>query len=127
MAGTTIFTGLLLTLIGAVGYFASDADNPVTALIPAFVGVPILLLGLAATKEACRKHAMHFAVMLSLLGFLAAGGRLAMVLVKGGGTTLGLSSLAAMAVVCLVFTALCVKSFIDVRKAREQSQQNSGA
>ena len=42
-------------------------------------------------------------------------------------STLGLSSLAAMAVVCLVFTALCVKSFIDVRKAREQSRQNSGA
>lgn len=125
MSGITIVSGILLVLIGAGGYFASESRS-VTALIPAFVGLPLLLLGLLAMKDSLRKHAMHFAAMLGVLGFLAAGGRLGMVLAKGGGSTLGIGSLAAMAVVCLVFTGLCVKSFIDVRKARERAAAGSG-
>ena len=57
---------------------------------------------------------------------LAAAGRLAMTLAQGKGSTLGRASLGGMTVVCLVFVGLCVKSFIDVRKAREAREQAGG-
>ena len=115
-----IGAGVALVLVGAVGYVLSEADSPVTALIPAAVGVLLVGCGLVArTSAAALKHAMHAAAVVGLLGFLAAAGRLAMVLVRGGGTTLGVASLAAMAVICAVFVGLCVKSFRDARKRRE--------
>jgi hypothetical protein len=79
MARFTILIGLLLTLVGVGSYFyalltVGDANGPSpTALIPAFAGVPILLLGCVALKESLRKHAMHIVALLALLGFPAPG------------------------------------------------------
>lgn len=116
---TTVVCGLLLIGVGIVGYTLSDADNPVTALIPAGWGILLALPGaVALAKESTRKHAMHVAAAIGLIGFLLAAGRLGMVLAKGGGSTLGQASLAAMALICLVFVVLCVKSFIDARRNR---------
>ena len=72
MARITIGVGSLLIILGLVGYFVlAEPDEAgaksITAMIPAFFGVPILLLGFVATKAALRKHAMHGAV---LLGFV---------------------------------------------------------
>ena len=115
-----IGAGIALCLVGAAGFLLSDADSPVTALIPAGVGVVLIVCGVVARSSAAAlKHGMHAAAVVGLLGFLAAAGRLAMVLVRGGGTTLGVSSLAAMAVICAVFVGLCVQSFRDARKRRE--------
>ena len=118
--------GIALILVGAAGYLLSDAASPVTALIPAAVGVLLIGCGLVArTSASALKHAMHVAAVVGLVGFLAAAGRLAMVLAKQAGdepppiSVLGVSSLAAMAVICAVFVALCVKSFRDARKRRE--------
>ena len=114
-----IGSGIALLLVGAVGYTLSD-DGSVTALIPAGVGALLIVCGLVArTSASALKHAMHAAAVVGLLGFLAAAGRLAMVLARGGGSTLGVASLAAMAVICAVFVGLCVKSFRDARKRRE--------
>ena len=116
---TAIVCGVLLIGVGIVGYTASEADNPVTALIPAAAGVLLALPGLiAVAKPVLRKHMMHAAAGIGLLGAVLAGGRLAMVLAKGGGSTLGTLSLAAMALICAVFVVLCVKSFIDARRNR---------
>ena len=118
---TAVVCGLLLIGVGILGYTLSDAENPVTALIPAGWGILLLIPALIAlAKESARKHAMHAAATVGLIGFLLAGGRLAMVLAKGGGSTLGQISLGAMAVICLVFVILCVKSFIDARRSRTQ-------
>ena len=84
-----------------------------TALIPAFVGIPILVLGLAALKESIRKHAMHGVSLLALLGFLLPAGRLSMKLVQGEHVkTTILVSLVLMAVLCGVLLAACVRSFV---------------
>jgi hypothetical protein len=41
-----------------------------TALIPAFFGLPLVILGVLALQEGWRKHAMHAAVVVGLIGFL---------------------------------------------------------
>lgn len=116
---TAVVCGLLLIGIGIVGYTISDADNPVTALIPAGWGLLLMVPGLVAlAKESTRKHAMHAAATIGLIGFVLAAGRLAMVLVRGGGSTLGQVSLAGMAIICLVFVILCVRSFTAARRSR---------
>ena len=121
-----IGSGIALIGVGAIGYVLSDAESPVTALIPAAVGLLLLICGLIArTSVGALKHAMHAAAAVGLLGFLAAAGRLAMVLEKQAGdepppiSYLGVGCLAAMAAICAVFVALCVKSFRDARKRRE--------
>jgi hypothetical protein len=82
-------------------------------LIPAFVGLPILLLGILACKESARKHAMHAAAALGLLGLLAAVGRIAM---AGLSFTPVGASLVIMVLLTGGFVLLCVKSFVDARR-----------
>ena len=67
MASTTILFGALLTLLGLSGYFLTGASSP-TALIPAIFGFLLLALGLLARSEPMRKHAMHAAATVALVG-----------------------------------------------------------
>ena len=73
-----IFGGIL-TLWGAFSYFAQSADPPsITALIPAFMGFPLLMLGLLSDyNPAIRHHFMHASMVMALLMALAGGLRLA--------------------------------------------------
>ena len=71
-----VIVGALLAIQG-VGFYAGTASKSVTALIPAFVGLPIAALGMLARKESVRKHAMHATAALAALGLLAAVGRIA--------------------------------------------------
>ncbi len=110
--------GTLLTLLGLGGYFGSGRAS-VTALIPAFFGIPVILCGVLAMREEARKHAMHVAAALGFLSLLASGVRLTMALAKGGGRPLAVGSLATMAILSLVFLALCVRSFVVARLRRK--------
>lgn len=119
MSLISIISGALLIAVGIAGYTLSEAESPVTALIPAGVGILLLLAGaIVQARPALRKHVMHVAATVGLLGFLAAAGRLGMVLAQGKGSALGRGSLAAMALICGVFLVLCIKSFIDARRNR---------
>ena len=114
-----IVCGALLIAVGVAGYTLAEADSSGTALIPAGVGILLLLSGaIAQMRPGTRKHVMHVAVTVGLLGFLAAAGRLAMVLAQGKGSTLARASGAAMALICGVFVVLCVRSFIAARRNR---------
>lgn len=118
MPSTAITSGILLILIGVFGYVFSivDGNHSVTALIPAAFGVLLALFGfLAKSKENLRKHLMHAAVLVGLLGFLIPAWRLASQ-ISNIKVSLAVLSQAAMAVVCLVFVILCVKSFVDARR-----------
>lgn len=122
MPNTAIWSGRILVLIGIVGYAWGYFNPPLsyTSLIPAAFGVVLMLLGhLSVMKDSMRKHLMHVAVTIGLLGFLAALGGLFR---KGLPTILsaGIVSEIAMAVVCLAFVVLCVRSFIAVRRARAE-------
>jgi len=121
MGPTTIVFGLVLIALGCNGYFNTGSENPsITALIPAFVGAGLVVLGTLALQERLRKHAMHVAAMVGVLGFLAAVGRLVSKLISTG-TLEGPAAMhtGLMAIVCGIFVGLCVKSFIDARRRRK--------
>lgn len=124
MAKMTIGFGLVLIVLGVAVFIGTGSHAP-TALIPAFFGVALGILGLLADTEDAKKRMtiMHIAVTIGLLGFLFPGIRAGMAVVKasGGGTLLrpvAVEEEAAMAVIMLVYVLLCVRSFIAARKAR---------
>ena len=117
MPAVTRLIGFLLIVLGLVGYFATGRAS-ITALIPAFFGAVFLILAMAARSESARKHVMHAAVALALLGALGGLGRIIPAI---GAGTLGRPAVLAqiaMTVILLVYVALGVRSFIEARKAR---------
>ena len=116
MASITILFGVLLTLLGLWGYFLTGTSS-VTALIPAIFGLPLLVLGFIARSESARKHAMHAAAAVALVGCAGALFSLVRTPVEPR-AAVAVFSQVAMAVLTAVFVGLCVKSFIDVWRAR---------
>ncbi len=120
MAKTTIGIGCLLIALGVGSYFGTGRAS-VTALIPAFVGLPLALLGAAALNDRLQKHAMHVAVVVGLLGFAGAARGFAKLpsILTGGEVERPVAVYVqiAMTLVCLVFVVLCVGSFIKARRS----------
>lgn len=120
MAKISIVFGLLLIVLGVGTYLAApEAQRSPTALIPSLAGILLTVLGAAALKPAIRKHAMHGAAMVGLLGFLASAGKFFSIVAKTGALpdTLKTIGMGGMMVLCLLFVVLCVKSFVDARRA----------
>jgi hypothetical protein len=123
MAKLTIGFGVVLILLGAWGFIGTGSTHP-TALIPAYFGLVLAWAGILANSEDAKRRMlwMHVAVTVGLLGFLGAGARVVVELVKAhGGPLADAVSVAvrfqiAMAVICLVFVGLCVRSFIAARR-----------
>jgi protein-S-isoprenylcysteine O-methyltransferase Ste14 len=116
MPNLTFLLGALLVVLGGYAYTESATRSPM-ALIPAVLGVLFAVLAFAAGREALRRHAMHAAAGLALLGVVAGLGPLGM-----GGTRrfppLMIYSTTAMSVLCAVFLAFAVRSFVAARRAR---------
>jgi uncharacterized membrane protein (DUF373 family) len=120
MTSTSIFCGAILILIGLAGYFFGGGPGPTsyTALIPAAFGIVLLLCGvIGAAKESLRKHVMHLAVAVALIGFILVVGRLVMRLNSFTLSAAVISQL-AMAIVCLIFVLAGVSSFSKARRER---------
>lgn len=123
MAIITIGLGAILSLIGLGAYI----NNPEswTALIPAFFGLPLLVLGLLARNERWHKHAMHAAAGIALLGFLGTiRGVLNVARMLSGEEIIRPRAAvvqAVMAVLLAVFLALCINSFVQARRNRATS------
>jgi hypothetical protein len=123
VAPITIVFSILLILLGG-GFFAGTGWSHVTALIPTFLGLPLLLLGVLGYKDNLRMHVMHGAALLGLLGFL--GGAImglpkVPVLLDGSAERpAAIVEQLLMALICAVFVGLCVRSFILARRARAQ-------
>ena len=121
MANTTIGFGAALIALGLIGYFATGRTSP-TALIPCGLGAVLIALGTIARNPLHRKHAMHGAVMIGLLGFLGAGRGLTKIVPLLSGEPVerpnAVIAQAVMALISLIFVALCIKSFIDARRNR---------
>lgn len=124
MPKLSVNLGILLIILGIFSYYISGAAS-ITALIPAFFGVVFSALGfLAAKKDAFRKHAMHAALLLAILGLGGSfGGLTSTIAYIGGGESperfMAAVSQAIMATLCILFLILGVKSFIDARKVKE--------
>jgi uncharacterized membrane protein len=117
MASTTRSFGIVLILLGLAGYLLTGRTS-VTALIPAFFGAVFVILALVARNEAARKHAMHAAVALALIGLLATLARVVPALAGGNLTRPAVLAQLAMTVLLGVYIALGVKSFKEARRAR---------
>lgn len=118
VSSLSLLFGGLLVLTGVGGYAAYGSP---TALIPVAFGILLGICGLVARKEHLRRHAMHAAAAVALLGFLPS--------VRG---LLGIPALLAgqaarpaavvlqsvMALLCLGFLVVAVRSFVMARRAR---------
>lgn len=126
MPAITILIGMMLILVGLGGYGfgvveaqRSGGYASWTALIPSIFGLIITVLGGVATSEKLRKHAMHGAILVALLGFLAVMGRLIPALASGNiKVGAAFASQTITAILCGILVALGVNSFIQARRKR---------
>jgi hypothetical protein len=123
MPALTIGIGGILTALGFMSYIGSSGASW-TALIPAMVGVPLILLGLVARNEKARKHAMHAAVGLAMIGFLGTIRVLPqmLTLIGGGYVERPGAIIAQITMACCSFVLVLfgVRSFVVARrKAKE--------
>lgn len=118
----TIVTGVLLSVLGLMGYLFSDSKS-LTALIPLAFGSLLELCGVLALNPAMKKHAMHGASVLALLGVVgSARGLPAFFAILSGDQVarpLGALVQGTMFAICLIFLVLCIRSFRAARKARQ--------
>jgi hypothetical protein len=105
---------------------AKGKASSVTLFIPAIFGVLLAVCGSVALKDHLRKHAMHAAAAIALLGGVLAGGRGASKLsglseAISSGNWLAPLSVWLMTFICLAFVAVCVRSFMAAAKARREA------
>ena len=123
MAKVTIVFAVPFIALGLIGFVATGSQHP-TALIPAALGVLLGIFGAVALSPdpKRRKLFMHINVTLGLLGFLGTiAGLIEWFKMLGGAVVKNppaTESKAAMALLCVIYVALCVRSFIAARKAR---------
>jgi len=120
MPSVTIALGVVLIILGLAGYFLTGAVS-VTALIPAFFGLVLAVAGVIARDPGKRKHAMHAAVVVALLGFLGSARGLLQIGALMNGTAArpaAVISQTIMAVLTLVYIVMAVRSFVQARANR---------
>ena len=118
MPATTRYVGLLLIVIG-IGSYALTGRTSVTALIPAFFGVVFVILAYVARNEAARRHAMHAAVALALVGALASLARAIPAAMGGQLTRPAVLAQIVTAAVMGFYVWMGVQSFRAARRARK--------
>ncbi len=129
MPSTAIISGVLLILIGIIGYvFGMVNGNPSpTALIPAAFGLLLAIFGFVAkSNEKLRKHLMHAAIIVAFLGFVATANSILKIPALFSGTAERPAAVVAqfaMALICLVFVVLSVNLFINARRNRLNSER----
>ena len=120
MTRLTVVIGSVLVVLGVVAYAVTAAAS-VTALIPSFVGVLLLLCAAAARRPGWHRHGVHAALAVALLGALGTLMNVAQIGAVLAGTA---ARPAAVIVSTLMFVLLVgyivvgVRSFVAARRAR---------
>ena len=113
------YSGFFLILLGAAGYVLTGAQS-ITALIPAFFGILILILAILAKKNSLHRHMMHAVMVIALLGFIGSVSGVIKLLQLLGWQELARPAAAInqpiMSLICLTILIPGIKSFIDARK-----------
>jgi len=121
----TLLVGALLLLVGIFG-FAASQSHALHALVPAALGALLIVCAAVARNEKARKHAMHVAVVLGLVGFLGGVPGLFHVPALLAGTStlppVAVASRSATAILCLAYVVVAVRSFIQARRSRLAAQ-----
>ena len=120
MESVSIIYGIFLIIWGiAVSLISSS--NSLTSFIPSIFGLPILLFSILSVKFQNRKKLfMHIVVTFGLIVFIG-GLDFSRGLIKGTSFTnmWADTSKLMMLITGLMFTYLCIKSFIFARKNRQ--------
>lgn len=113
--------GALLMFIGIISYIIQTADSrSITALIPAFMGVPMLALGILAIQNPDnRHHYMHASMILALL-MVIGGTRVVTSFTTM--STLAVFSHLSLLFVGASFTVIGILSFRFARLQREAGE-----
>ncbi len=119
MPQLALLFSVLFMALGLGGWLATGSQH-MTALIPVGFGLVLMVLGLVARKgDSYRRHAMHGAAMVGLLGFLGTARGLYAALLWMMGTVpergAAVVSQALMAVLSILWLALCIRSFRQAR------------
>ena len=120
MQKITVAIGVALSLLG-MGAFVKTRHKHITVLIPFFVGLPLLLLGVLASREDRAADAMHAASAVSALGLVAGlQGVLFPQLFQATAENREAHQMRtevqiATAGLCAVHQAAAIKSFLDAR------------
>ena len=119
MENVSIIYGIFLIIWGIAISFISSS-NSLTSFIPSIFGIPILLFSILSVKFQNRKKLfMHIVVTFGLIVFVG-GLDFSRGLIKGTSFTnmWADTSKLMMLITGLIFTYLCIKSFIFARKNR---------
>jgi hypothetical protein len=117
VATKTILLGAALIVLGVIVTVASGSGSA-TSLIPAFIGIVFLALGLLArAKPELNHHLMHGAAALALIAVLGSLGSA----IGRGAEGWALFAQIATIVLCGGFLALAVQSFRQARLARSST------
>ena len=113
MPKQTLLFAALLIILGLGAFLASGSQ---TALLPAYAGLALGTLGgLALAFEGGRRHLMHVAAVVALLGALAPAAALGIRAAQMG--PLALTVNIGMLARCGGLLALMVRSFVAMRRA----------
>ncbi len=119
----TLLVGGALVVEG-LGFYLGTGMTSMTSMIPAFFGLPLIAMGIMATRQPERSHFwMHIAVVFGLLTFLGGG-----MSVKGLLSSDYSASVMAQLLMLImggVYTFACIRSFTFARKAREAAAAES--
>ena len=125
MAKLTIVFGVLLMLTGAVAFaLVGHQSHAYHALIPVGFGLLLAIFGALANTPDAKKRMlfMHIAVTVGLLGFLGTIPGIIGTFQMMAGHAVARPDAAKvqtiMGTLCLIFVLLCVRSFINARRAR---------
>ena len=120
MTKLTISIGVLLVVVGVGGYILTGAVS-VTALIPAVIGVVLVALAAWGRNDATRKHAMHGAMLVALLGVAGSvRGLLQLPGLLAGGEVArpaAVYSQSITAILMLILIVAGVRSFVAARRS----------
>ena len=111
---TTLY-GLFMVIWG-ISISLISGSSSITSMIPAFIGVPLALIGLLSMiKPTFRKALMHIAVVIGIIAFL---GGLDFFRGTFNNYYAGLSKLMLL-ITGFVYVYFCVQSFIFVRRQKK--------
>ena len=121
----SICAGLLLAAIGIAGFMATGRTH-FTALIPCALGDLLLFMGvLTLIRPAWRRHTMHVAATVALLGVLGSAGGTVKLIRWLAGTApehpVAVLAQSGTSVVCAIFLVFAVRSFIAAKRARRSA------
>jgi uncharacterized membrane protein HdeD (DUF308 family) len=121
MPTLSLVIGVVLLAVGLGGFIGTGARAP-TALIPAALGVLLIASGLVARNARARRHAMHAAVLVALVGALGClPGVFRLPALLSGQPLARPAAVASQCitfVLCAAFVVSAVRSFIQARRSR---------